>query len=99
MAGQSVDTQAHSNSSVEGTGTAPSGTSFAAKLYAEFGGSTVGHIPWLIIPASILSLISAMGIMMNGSVVYVTIRTKYVPMHKKQHTSSSFCYKIERVTV
>lgn len=56
-------------------GTAPKGISFADQMYAEFGGASVGHTPWLIIPSATLSLISAMGIVMNGSVVYVTARS------------------------
>ena len=64
-----------SNDSQTEQNTQPSG--FAAQLYLEFGAS-VGHTLWLIIPASIWSLISIMGIMMNSSVVYVTARSMYV---------------------
>jgi hypothetical protein len=43
-------------------------------MYKEFGG--LGATPWLVVPATILSVISLFGIALNGSVVYVTVRTK-----------------------
>lgn len=64
--------------SLANKGDAPNDSSYAALIYSEFGGASVGHTLWLIIPAAILSLISCMGILMNGSLIYVTARSKYV---------------------
>jgi hypothetical protein len=44
-------------------------------LYQAFGGE-LGPTPWLVVPASIYSVISMLGIALNGSVVYVTVRAK-----------------------
>ena len=74
MSSQSIDTLTLQNSSNPGEN-APKVISFAAQLYSEFG--AVGHTPWLIIPAAIWALISCFGIVMNGSVVYVTLRSMY----------------------
>ena len=56
----------------------PNDSSFSALIYSEFGVASVGHTLWLIIPGAIWSLISCIGILMNGSLVYVTARSKYV---------------------
>ena len=79
MSSRNGDTQTLFNSSNDSNShterNAPTG--FPTQLYLEFGAS-IGHTPWLIIPAAIWSLISIMGIMMNSSVVYVTARSMYV---------------------
>ena len=80
MTSQTINSQTTQNSttnSIVAERAAPKDLSFSALIYSEFGGASVGHTLWLIIPAVIWSLISCMGILMNGSPVYVTARSKY----------------------
>jgi hypothetical protein len=45
-------------------------------LYATLG-EVHGPEPWLIVPASVLSLIALVGITLNSTLVYVTMRSRY----------------------
>jgi hypothetical protein len=60
---------------MQNTTPTPADHNLATLLYATLG-SVEGPSPWLVVPSSVLSLISLVGIALNSTLVYVTIRSR-----------------------